>query len=53
MRFSFSSKFRQNHYQALLKELGEEVDCFRLFCGCTVKKMMADIHISYPVLKKY
>lgn len=52
MRFTFSSQFRQSYYQAFLHELGEQTDFFRLFCGCSVKKMMADLHISHPVLKR-
>ena len=52
MRFTFSSKFRQLHYQSLLRELGEQTDFLRLFCGCSVKRMMADLHVSHLVLKK-
>lgn len=53
MRFTFSSKFRQSLYQRLLKELGGEIDDFRLICGCRVKRMMSDLHVSHQVLKKY
>lgn len=53
MRFTFSSKFRQSHYQVFLHELGNLTEIYRLVSGCSVKKMMADIHISHLVLKKY
>jgi hypothetical protein len=53
MKFTFSEKFWLQRYQALLKELGCEIDDFRLMSNCSVKEMMADLHISHPVLKKY
>lgn len=53
MRFTFSAKFRQDRCHALLKDLGSVIDDYRLQSGCNVKEMMADLHISHPVLKKY
>jgi len=52
MKFSFSGKFRQSHYQALLREVGEETEFLRLWSRCRVKEMMADLHVSHQVLKK-
>ena len=53
MRFTFSAKFRQDRCHALLKDLGSVIDDYRLQSGCNVKEMMAELHISHPVLKKY
>lgn len=53
MRFTFSVKFRQDRCYAFLKEFGILIDDYRFQSGCNVKEMMADLHISHPVLKKY
>ncbi len=53
MRFTFSVKFRQDRCHALLRDLACVIDDYRLQSGCNVKEMMADLHISHPVLKKY
>ena len=53
MKFSHSGKFRQSHYQALLREIGEETKFLRLWSRCRVKEMMADLHVSHQVLKQY
>ena len=53
MRFTFSVKFRQDRCYAFLKEFGILIDDYRFQSGCNVKEMMADLHISHLVLKKY
>ena len=53
MKFTFSEQFRQSACESLLRDIGDLTDRLRLCSGCNVKKMMADIHISYPTLKKY
>lgn len=53
MKFSFSSNFRQQHYQQLLREIGAELDAYRLILGINVTEMMAALHVSHPVVKRY
>ena len=53
MKFTFSPKFRLPLYEKLLHELGEEIENYRFISGTKIKEMMANLHISHPVLKKY
>ena len=53
MKFSFSPRFQKSFYEQLLRELGEEIDTYRVISGSNVKDMMDALHISHPVLKKY
>jgi len=53
MKFTFSSRFSQSLYQRLLRGIGAEIDTYRQISGITVKELMSDLHISYPIIKKY
>ena len=53
MKFTFSPDFRTSLYQELLQRIGSEIDTYRQISGITVKEMMAAVHISHPVLKRY
>ena len=53
MRFTFSKDFRQPAYASLLRGIGRQMETLRLISGCNVKRMMADLSISHPSLKKY
>ena len=53
MKFTFSSNFRQPLYQQLLRDLGNEIDTYRILSGVNVKELMAALHISHPVVKRY
>ena len=53
MKFTFSPRFHKSHYEQLLRELGDEIDTYRVISGGNVKDVMDTIHISHPVLKKY
>ena len=53
MKFTFSPSFHKSFYEQLLRELGEEIDTYRIISGSNIKDMMATIHISHPILKKY
>jgi hypothetical protein len=52
MKFSFSRKFPQSNYAILLQELAGQVERFRILSGCNVTRMMTDLHIGHPTLKK-
>ena len=52
MKFTFSSKFCQLLYQRLLHAIAAEIDTYRQISGITVKDLMSDLHISYPMVKK-
>lgn len=52
MKFTFSKQFRTSDYQSLLHEVGGQLDDLRLFSGCSVKQIMADVHIGHERLKK-
>jgi len=52
MKFSFSPKFRQSFYGQLLRELGDEIETYRIISGCNITEMMSALNISYPILKK-
>ena len=51
MKFTFSSKFRKSLYQHLLRAIAAEIDTYRQISGITVKELMSDLHISYPIVK--
>jgi hypothetical protein len=53
MKFSFSPKFRQSFYRQILRELGDEIETYRMVSGCNITEMMSALNISYPILKKY
>ena len=53
MKFTFSPRFHKSHHEQLLRELGDEIDVYRVISGSNVKDMMDTIHIIHPVLKKY
>ena len=53
MKFTFSSRFHKSLYEQLLRDLGGDINTYRIISGTNVKDMMEAIHISHPVLKKY
>ena len=53
MKFTFSSRFLLSLYQQLLHAIAAEIDTYRQISGITVKDLMSDLHMSYPMVKKY
>lgn len=52
MKFTFSPNFRQEHYQQLLRDLGVEIEAYRLISGINVRELMSALSISHPILKR-
>lgn len=53
MKFTFSSNFRQSLYQQLLSVIGAEIDTYRQISGITLSEMMDNLHMSYPIIKRF
>lgn len=53
MKFTFSSNFRQSLYQLLLSVIGAEIDTYRQISGITLSEMMDNLHMSYPIIKRF
>ena len=53
MKFTFSPNFRHSQYCQLLRDLGAEIDTYRLISGTNVRELMSALHISHSILKKH
>ena len=52
MKYSFSKDFETDRYTECLQEIGMLIEQLRKESGCSVKPMMASVHISHLMLKK-
>lgn len=52
MKYSFSKDFETDRYTACLEEIGVLIERLRKESGCSVKPLMASVHISHLMLKK-
>ena len=52
MKNSFSEDFEAERYRACLKEIGGLIERLRKESGCSVKPLMATVHIGHAMLKK-
>jgi len=53
MKYTFSKKFPQFLCQQILREVGTSLDNFRLIYGINVRELMAELHISHLIIKRY
>lgn len=51
--FGFSKQFRLSTYEGILSAVGAEIEAYRMIAGINIKDMMAELHISHPILKKF
>lgn len=52
MKYSFSEEFETDRYTACLAEIGVLIEQLRKESGCSMKPLMASVHISHLMLKK-
>lgn len=52
MKYSFSKDFETDRYTACLAEIGLLIEQLRKESGCSMKPLMASVHISHLMLKR-
>ena len=52
MKYSFSKDFETDRYTACLVEIGLLIEQLRKESGCSMKPLMASVHISHLMLKR-
>lgn len=51
MKFTFSKDFQAEEYRLCLEEIGALIERLRVESGCSVKPLMASVHIGHSALK--
>ena len=52
MKYSFSKNFETVRYTECLAEIGQLIEQLRKESGCSMKPLMASMHISHLMLKR-
>ena len=52
MKYSFSKDFETDRYTECLAEIGLLIEQLRKDSGCSMKPLMASVHISHLMLKR-